>query len=145
MGLTPSLPCEKLYPLFLMYDLEGNLGAFGWVFQGRPNNFNVEKSVGWFRLTPNTYPVSLWYDISNRNTVNIIWKLLHLFRRELLMTRHTVSSMRIPYQDIPYHWNSLPSKIITTCTYKRLKYHIYLFYLIWIVLLHWNNNLIIID
>ncbi|XP_045175594.2 uncharacterized protein LOC123536460 [Mercenaria mercenaria] len=56
MGLTPSLPCEKLYPLFLMYDIEGNLGAFGWVFQGRPNNFYVEDSFGWFGLTPNTYP-----------------------------------------------------------------------------------------
>jgi hypothetical protein len=61
MGLTPSLPCEKLYPLFLMYDLEGNLGAFGWVFQGRPNNFYVDDSVGWFGLTPNTYPVSFTF------------------------------------------------------------------------------------
>ena len=42
-----------------MYDLEGKLGAFGWVFQGRPNNFYSEDGMGWFHLTPVTYPVSI--------------------------------------------------------------------------------------
>ncbi|KAL4225669.1 hypothetical protein ACF0H5_016358 [Mactra antiquata] len=53
MGLSPSMLCEKLYPLFLTYDMEGNLGAFGWVFQGRPNNFQSDEI---FRLYPLTYP-----------------------------------------------------------------------------------------
>lgn len=56
MNLSQNLPCEKIYPLFLMYDMEGNLGAFGWVFQGRPNNFYSEDGMGWFHLTPITYP-----------------------------------------------------------------------------------------
>lgn len=60
MSLSPSLPCEKLYPLFLMYDIDGNLGAFGWVFQGRPHNFYADDSFGWFGLTPKTYPVSFF-------------------------------------------------------------------------------------
>lgn len=58
MNMSRSLPCEKIYPLFLMYDMEGKLGAFGWVFQGRPSNFYSEDSQTWFHLTPATYPVS---------------------------------------------------------------------------------------
>lgn len=56
MNLSQELPCEKIYPLFLMYDMEGNLGAFGWVFQGRPNNLYSQSGTGWFHLTPVTYP-----------------------------------------------------------------------------------------
>jgi len=41
-----------------MYDLKGTLGAFGWVFQGRPNNFFSEDGQRWFYLQKNTYPVS---------------------------------------------------------------------------------------
>ena len=54
-NLSKDLQCEKIYPLFLLYDTEGNLGAFGWVFQGRPNNFQSQDG---FSLTPDTYPVS---------------------------------------------------------------------------------------
>ncbi|XP_053385263.1 uncharacterized protein LOC123537501 isoform X2 [Mercenaria mercenaria] len=56
MNLSQNLPCEKIYPLFLMYDMEGNLGAFGWVFQGRPNNLYSKGGTGWFHLIPETYP-----------------------------------------------------------------------------------------
>ncbi|WAR01869.1 hypothetical protein MAR_008427, partial [Mya arenaria] len=56
MNMSNQLPCEKIYPLFLLYDMEGNLGAFGWVFQGRPNNFFSDDGMGWFHLTPPTYP-----------------------------------------------------------------------------------------
>ncbi|XP_052243740.1 uncharacterized protein LOC127853338 [Dreissena polymorpha] len=56
MNMSRSLPCEKIYPLFLLYDMEGKLGAFGWIFQGRPNNFFSEDGMGWFHLTPVTYP-----------------------------------------------------------------------------------------
>ena len=41
-----------------MYDIEGNLGAFGWAFQGRPHNFYSDDGMGWFHITPLTYPVS---------------------------------------------------------------------------------------
>lgn len=58
MNMSQDLPCEKIYPLFLMYNMEGNLGAFGWVFQGRPDNLYSESGTGWFHLTPVTYPVS---------------------------------------------------------------------------------------
>ena len=58
MNMSQHLPCEKIYPLFLMYDLKGTLGAFGWVFQGRPNNFFSEDGQRWFYLQKNTYPVS---------------------------------------------------------------------------------------
>ncbi|KAK3593937.1 hypothetical protein CHS0354_011546 [Potamilus streckersoni] len=57
MNLDYDLPCEKLYPVFLTYDIEGKLGAFGWVFQGRPHNFYSNDGLGhWFHLTPITYP-----------------------------------------------------------------------------------------
>ena len=57
MNMSEHLPCEKIYPVFLLYDMEGNLGAFGWVFQGRPGNFYSEDGMGWFHITPQTYPV----------------------------------------------------------------------------------------
>lgn len=59
MNLTPSLPCENLHPLFLMYNNAGSLAAFGWVFQGRPHNFYSDDGLRWFQISPNTYPVCI--------------------------------------------------------------------------------------
>ncbi|XP_052797996.1 uncharacterized protein LOC128230050 [Mya arenaria] len=55
-NLSRALPCEKLYPLFLMYNWEGQLAAFGWLFQGRPYSLRSNDGVEWFRLTTPTYP-----------------------------------------------------------------------------------------
>ncbi|KAL5007801.1 hypothetical protein ScPMuIL_016607, partial [Solemya velum] len=54
-NLSRNLPCEQLYPLFLMYDMEGKLGAFGWTFQGRPMMSHA-AALSWFHLTPELYP-----------------------------------------------------------------------------------------
>ena len=59
MNMSNHLPCEKIYPVFLMYNMEGYLAAFGWVFQGRPDNFYSDDGMGWFHITPLTYPVSI--------------------------------------------------------------------------------------
>ncbi|XP_060068306.1 uncharacterized protein LOC132548456 [Ylistrum balloti] len=53
-NLSKDLPCEKIYPVFLMYDNEGKLGAFGWSFQGKPMDVSSSK-ISWFRMTPQTY------------------------------------------------------------------------------------------
>ncbi|OWF41685.1 uncharacterized protein LOC110462080 [Mizuhopecten yessoensis] len=53
-NLSKDLPCEKIYPVFLMYDTEGKLGAFGWSFQGKPMDVSSSK-ISWFRMTPQTY------------------------------------------------------------------------------------------
>ena len=76
MNMSGHLPCEKIYPVFLLYDMEGNLGAFGWVFQGRPDNFYSEDGMGWFHITPQTYPV--WHYVSifmQYNTIFISTKM----------------------------------------------------------------------
>ena len=59
MNMSNNLPCEKIYPVFLMYNIEEYLAAFGWVFQGRPDNFYSDDGMGWFHITPLTYPVSI--------------------------------------------------------------------------------------
>lgn len=53
-NLTRGLPCEKIYPVFLMYDSEGKLAAFGWAFQGFPYDTS-DSDLSWFKLTPKTY------------------------------------------------------------------------------------------
>jgi len=58
MNVSRDMMCEKLYPLFLMYDDEGKLGAFGWTFQGNPIDI-TDGPVSWFRVTPTTYAVSI--------------------------------------------------------------------------------------
>ncbi|KAJ8298851.1 hypothetical protein KUTeg_022911 [Tegillarca granosa] len=52
-NLSRSLPCEKIFPVFLMYDSEGKLSAFGWAFQGKPMNL---APIKWFHLVPKIYP-----------------------------------------------------------------------------------------
>ncbi|XP_076114026.1 uncharacterized protein LOC143082289 [Mytilus galloprovincialis] len=53
-NLSRSLPCEKIYPVFLMYDSEGKLGAFGWSFQGFALD-SSQSDLSWFKLRPETY------------------------------------------------------------------------------------------
>ncbi|XP_069131936.1 uncharacterized protein [Argopecten irradians] len=53
-NVSKDLPCEKIYPVFLMYDTEGKLGAFGWSFQGKPMDVSSSQ-ISWFRMTPQTY------------------------------------------------------------------------------------------
>ncbi|XP_050407992.1 uncharacterized protein LOC126823289 [Patella vulgata] len=53
--LTPNMKCEDMYPVFLMYNSEGQLGAFGWSFQGAPSPF-LEDDLTWFRISPQYYP-----------------------------------------------------------------------------------------
>lgn len=54
------MQCERLYPVFLMYDSEGQLGAFGWSFQGQP--YEGGKSiVSWYQINKDTFYVShMW-------------------------------------------------------------------------------------
>ncbi|KAL8601993.1 hypothetical protein ACOMHN_008485 [Nucella lapillus] len=54
--LSPDLPCELLYPVFLMYNQDGLLGAFGWLFQGSPAYYPYEDELSWFKLQPAIYP-----------------------------------------------------------------------------------------
>lgn len=56
--LSREMPCELLYPVFLMYNQDGLLGAFGWLFQGSPHFYAYDDELSWFRLTESTYPVS---------------------------------------------------------------------------------------
>ncbi|KAK3101821.1 hypothetical protein FSP39_006599 [Pinctada imbricata] len=53
-NLTKNLACEQIYPVFLMYDNEGHLGAFGWTFQGEPLDGDISV-VDWFKLTKETF------------------------------------------------------------------------------------------
>jgi len=46
-----------------MYDTEGKLGAFGWSFQGFPLDLS-QSDLSWFKLTPETYQVSILKIIS---------------------------------------------------------------------------------
>ncbi|XP_076471171.1 uncharacterized protein LOC143301051 [Babylonia areolata] len=55
-SLSPDLPCEMLYPVFLMYNQDGLLGAFGWLFQGSPAYYAYEDELSWFKLQPAIYP-----------------------------------------------------------------------------------------
>ncbi|KAL8589217.1 hypothetical protein ACOMHN_017019 [Nucella lapillus] len=55
-NLSPQLPCEKLYPMFLMYNQDGLLGAFGWLFQGTPAYYPYEEELSWFKLDASIYP-----------------------------------------------------------------------------------------
>ncbi|KAL3841578.1 hypothetical protein ACJMK2_019699 [Sinanodonta woodiana] len=93
MNLDPQLPCEKLYPVFLMYDMEGHLGAFGWVFQGRPHNFYSNDGLGhWFHLTPITYPFIFDTSMLPSCMMNSKFQVfgIHVFlrdHRELVCTR----------------------------------------------------------
>ncbi|ESP02552.1 hypothetical protein LOTGIDRAFT_171952 [Lottia gigantea] len=54
-NLTPNMKCEDLYPVFLMYNSEGQLGSFGWSFQGAPSPY-MENDLSWFRLSQQYYP-----------------------------------------------------------------------------------------
>ena len=57
-SLSPDLPCEMLYPVFLMYNQDGLLGAFGWLFQGSPAYYTYEEEeLSWFKLSAAIYPV----------------------------------------------------------------------------------------
>ena len=61
-SLSPDLPCEMLYPVFLMYNQDGLLGAFGWLFQGSPAYYTYEEEeLSWFKLSAAIYPVRLSY------------------------------------------------------------------------------------
>ncbi|XP_070200891.1 uncharacterized protein [Littorina saxatilis] len=63
-NLSPDLPCEMLYPVFLMYNQDGLLGAFGWLFQGTPPTYSrqvigaqeKESELSWFKLYSGIYP-----------------------------------------------------------------------------------------
>ncbi|XP_076450720.1 uncharacterized protein LOC143286807 [Babylonia areolata] len=55
-SLSPELPCEMLYPVFLMYNQDGLLGAFGWLFQGTPAYYPYEEELSWFKLDASIYP-----------------------------------------------------------------------------------------
>ncbi|XP_067656198.1 uncharacterized protein [Haliotis asinina] len=55
-NLSKNMPCERLYPVFLMYNTEGQLGAFGWIFQGEPITQSSMEELRWFKLTPTVYP-----------------------------------------------------------------------------------------
>lgn len=76
------MPCERLYPVFLMYNTEGQLGAFGWIFQGEPISQLYTDEFRWFKLTPTVYPVNrfiIYYAFSDEipylfeNINNIYW------------------------------------------------------------------------
>lgn len=56
-NLSPDLPCEKLYPVFLMYNQDGLLGAFGWMFQGTPPYYPSEEEFSWYKVYPPYYPI----------------------------------------------------------------------------------------
>lgn len=47
-----------LYPVFLMYNQEGQLGAFGWIFQGTPESYSSydDDELSWFKLSADIYP-----------------------------------------------------------------------------------------
>ncbi|GAB1602714.1 uncharacterized protein LOC106868193 [Argonauta hians] len=53
MNLSKSLNCEDLYPVFLTYT-DGKLGAFGWMFQGKPPK-NNKFGLDWYYLQPELY------------------------------------------------------------------------------------------
>eukprot|EP00106_Octopus_bimaculoides_P001401 XP_014768843.1 PREDICTED: uncharacterized protein LOC106868193 [Octopus bimaculoides] len=53
MNLSKKLNCEELYPVFLTYT-DGKLGAFGWMFQGKPPK-NNKFGLDWYYLPPNLY------------------------------------------------------------------------------------------
>nr|KAG5702362.1 hypothetical protein BaRGS_002144 [Batillaria attramentaria] len=55
-NLSPDLPCEHLYPVFLMYNQDGLLGAFGWLFQGSPPYYPYEEELSWFKVSSTVYP-----------------------------------------------------------------------------------------
>ncbi|CAG5124516.1 unnamed protein product, partial [Candidula unifasciata] len=55
-NLSKELPCERLYPVFLMYNDEGQLGGFGWLFQGIPPAESPRSPVKWFKHSVQYYP-----------------------------------------------------------------------------------------
>ncbi|CAL1530731.1 unnamed protein product, partial [Lymnaea stagnalis] len=55
-NLSKELQCERLYPVFLMYNDEGQLGGFGWLFQGVPPSESPRSPVKWFKHSVQFYP-----------------------------------------------------------------------------------------
>ncbi|GFR58338.1 hypothetical protein ElyMa_001766200 [Elysia marginata] len=55
--LSRDMKCESLYPVYLMYNAEGQLGGFGWLFQGAPTE-SRRTPVRWLQLDPSLYPAS---------------------------------------------------------------------------------------
>ncbi|KAH9491469.1 hypothetical protein Btru_044917 [Bulinus truncatus] len=55
-NLSKDLQCEKLYPVFLMYNDEGQLGGFGLLFQGVPPSEPSEMHFNWFKHSVQFYP-----------------------------------------------------------------------------------------
>uniref|UniRef100_A0A2C9JNY2 Uncharacterized protein n=1 Tax=Biomphalaria glabrata TaxID=6526 RepID=A0A2C9JNY2_BIOGL len=55
-NLSKDLQCEKLYPVFLMYNDEGQLGGFGLLFQGVPPSDPSRAPFKWFRHSVQFYP-----------------------------------------------------------------------------------------
>ncbi|XP_059167857.1 uncharacterized protein LOC131949908 [Physella acuta] len=55
-NLSRNLQCERLYPVFLMYNDEGQLGGFGWLFQGVPPSESPRSPVKWFKHSVQFYP-----------------------------------------------------------------------------------------
>lgn len=53
-NVSRDMQCERLYPVFLMYDSEGQLAAFGWSFQGEPYE-GPNSIVSWYQIRPETF------------------------------------------------------------------------------------------
>ncbi|RUS81647.1 hypothetical protein EGW08_010610 [Elysia chlorotica] len=59
--LSKDMKCESLYPVYLMYNADGQLGGFGWLFQGSPSE-SSRTPVRWLQLDPSLYRAS--FDVS---------------------------------------------------------------------------------
>ena len=84
-SLSPELPCEMLYPVFLMYNQDGLLGAFGWLFQGSPAYYPYEEEeLSWFKLSAAIYPVRCFFSslqvISLPFAQRIFFEMLEIIR-----------------------------------------------------------------
>ncbi|GFN76257.1 hypothetical protein PoB_000276300 [Plakobranchus ocellatus] len=101
--LSRSMECESLYPVFLMYNAEGQLGGFGWLFQGVPKSESRRTPVKWLQLTPPLYYAAS-FDVSMlpQCMFNPDFKIFAI--RIYLRNEHTMVCPRAEPQDDRDGW-----------------------------------------
>ncbi|XP_005093461.1 uncharacterized protein LOC101851793 [Aplysia californica] len=92
-NLTRDLACEKLYPVFLMYNDEGQLGGFGWLFQGIPPSESSRTPVKWFKYSWQFYPAIFDQSMLPSCMFNPAFNIFGI--RVYLRNEHTMTCPRI--------------------------------------------------
>ncbi|XP_062569052.1 uncharacterized protein LOC134231150 [Saccostrea cucullata] len=108
-NVSRDMQCERLYPVFLMYDSEGKLGAFGWTFQGQPYE-GPNSILDWYQLQPKTF--YFIFDV-NQLPPCMLNPNFRVFGIHIWLQSHNKTTMRCTPSATP-----VPQKT-TTVTYEE--------------------------